>query len=55
MILKKIFLYSALIPILLGGLIYYYAKQDLLGGKTEIRGAFEDVDIYHMDYDVKLV
>lgn len=44
--LRKIFLISATIPLFIAGLIYYYAKMDLLGGITEIRGAFEDVDIY---------
>ena len=53
--LKKIFIGSALIPLFLAGLIYYYAKQDLLGGKTLIRGAFEDIDIYEMDLGLKLV
>jgi hypothetical protein len=46
--LKSCFLFSATIPILLAALIYYIAKQDLLGGKTELRGDYfyEDVDIY---------
>ena len=53
--LKKIFLFSAILPVLLAALIYYYARQDLLGGKTEIRGAYEDIDIYQMDLGLKLV
>lgn len=50
--LKNLFLASAIIPIFLAGIAYYVLKQDNLGGKTLIRGAYEDIDIYTMDYGV---
>ena len=52
---KALFIASAIIPIILGGLYYYLTQMDLLGGKTEIRGAYEDIDIYSMDKSIKIV
>jgi penicillin amidase len=53
--LQKIFLFSAIVPVLFSGLFFWFFTQDLLGGKTSITGGFEDIDIYSTEMGLKLV
>jgi acyl-homoserine lactone acylase PvdQ len=55
MAMNKCFLFSATIPVILSAVMYYYMSADLLGGDVEIRGSFEDIDIYSLDFGYKVV
>ena len=55
--LKRLFLFSAIVPVLLSGILYYLMKADYLGGITELRGSdyFEDIDIVTLERAFKVV
>ncbi len=54
---KKIFLFSAIVPVFLAGVLYYLMKADLLGGKLELRGPdfYEDIDVLTVERGLKVV
>ena len=53
--LKRFFILSAILPILLYSLFYYIFTLDLLGGKLLINGGFEDIEISETEMGLKLV
>jgi acyl-homoserine lactone acylase PvdQ len=53
--LKKFFIYSAVIPVLIGIALYYINTNELLEHNTLVHGAPEDINIYKIEYGVKIV
>lgn len=54
---SNFFLYSAIIPVLVGLVLFYLMNADLIGGKMELRGKdfLEDIDIYMVEHGIKVI
>ena len=55
--MKRCFVLSAIIPVILGFILYFIMVTDLLGNAIELRSPeyYEDIDIYSVELGHKVV